>query len=137
MAGGASWQENGMVRTDDLEDRLVAGVIIDLEGIDDKQTGTSRVPLTTARFSGLYGFWYPHERDDRAFAQMLVNECRASVLAMQAIREVNPRAQLVQTEDIGKVYSTPLLAYQAEFENERRWVTLDRFFDSGEHGLSV
>ncbi len=48
MAGGASWQENGMLRTDDLEDRLVAGVIIDLEGIDDKQTGTSRAPLTTA-----------------------------------------------------------------------------------------
>jgi hypothetical protein len=48
MAGGASWQENGMVRTDDREDRLVAGVIVDLEGIDDKQTGTSRAPLTTA-----------------------------------------------------------------------------------------
>jgi len=32
----------------DLEDRLVCGVIIDLEGIDDKQTGTSRAPLTTA-----------------------------------------------------------------------------------------
>lgn len=26
-------------------------------------------PLTTARFSGLYGFWYPHGRDDRLFIQ--------------------------------------------------------------------
>ena len=25
-------------------------------------------PLTTARFSGLYGHWYPHERSGRAFA---------------------------------------------------------------------
>ena len=24
-------------------------------------------PLTTARFSGLYGHWYPHRRDDREF----------------------------------------------------------------------
>jgi dTDP-4-dehydrorhamnose reductase len=24
-------------------------------------------PLTTARFSALYGVWYPHLRDDRAF----------------------------------------------------------------------
>ena len=37
-----SWQESGFIRTDDLEDRLVAGVIIDLEGIDDEQSGTSR-----------------------------------------------------------------------------------------------
>jgi len=46
-----SWQESGLVRDGDhdkLEDRLVAGVIIDLEGIDNKQTGTSRSPLTTA-----------------------------------------------------------------------------------------
>ena len=44
---------------------------------------------------------------------------------MRAIRAVNPRALLVQTEDLGKTYSTPPLAYQAEFENERRWLTFD------------
>ena len=26
-------------------------------------------PLTTARFSGLYGHWYPHGRDDLTFAR--------------------------------------------------------------------
>ncbi|HLP73031.1 MAG TPA: hypothetical protein VK155_09030, partial [Bacteroidales bacterium] len=31
-------------------------------------------PLTTARFSGLYGIWYPHQRSDRFFLRMLVNE---------------------------------------------------------------
>ncbi len=36
------WQESSLVRNDDLDDRLFAGVIIDLEGIDDKQSGTSR-----------------------------------------------------------------------------------------------
>ncbi|BAY99255.1 dTDP-4-dehydrorhamnose reductase [Tolypothrix tenuis PCC 7101] len=82
-------------------------------------------PLTTARFSGMYGHWYPHGRDDLTFARALLGECRAIALSMQAIREVNPNAQLVQTEDLGKTYSTPKLAYQAEFENERRWLSLD------------
>jgi dTDP-4-dehydrorhamnose reductase len=82
-------------------------------------------PLTTARFSGLYGHWYPHGRDGLTFARALLTECRATVLAMRAIREVNPTAQLVQTEDLGKTHSTPLLAYQAEFENERRWLSFD------------
>src|SRR5690606_310483 len=82
-------------------------------------------PLTTARFSGLYGIWYPHGRDAALFARALVNECRATVLAMRAIREVNPAAKLVQTEDLGRIYSTPSLAYQADMENERRWVTWD------------
>ncbi len=82
-------------------------------------------PLTTARFSGLYGHWYPHGQDGYTFAQALINQCRAIALSMQAIREINPQAQLVQTEDLGKTYSTPLLAYQAELENERRWLSLD------------
>jgi len=82
-------------------------------------------PLTTARFSGLYGHWYPHGRDNLIFGRALLSQCRGVCLAMQAIREVNPHAQLVQTEDLGKIYSTPKLAYQAEFENERRWLTFD------------
>jgi dTDP-4-dehydrorhamnose reductase len=82
-------------------------------------------PLTTARFSGLYGHWYPHMRDDATFARILLAECRATVLAMRAIRAVNPGAQLVQTEDLGKTQATPPLAYQAEFENARRWLTFD------------
>ncbi|MDP9037297.1 MAG: sugar nucleotide-binding protein [Myxococcota bacterium] len=82
-------------------------------------------PLTTARFSGLYGHWYPHGRDPASFARALVNECRATALAMRAIREVTPAARLVQTEDMGTVFSTPRLAYQARFENARRWLTFD------------
>ncbi|HEY9403012.1 MAG TPA: family 1 glycosylhydrolase [Pyrinomonadaceae bacterium] len=82
-------------------------------------------PLTTARFSGLYGHWYPHGRDNATFARALVGQCRATALAMRAIREINPRARLVQTEDLGKTFSTRTLRYQAEFENERRWASLD------------
>ncbi|MBV9669653.1 MAG: SDR family oxidoreductase [Acidobacteriales bacterium] len=82
-------------------------------------------PLTTARFSALYGLWYPHRRDDRSFVTALLNQCRAVVLAMRAIRQVNSNAELIQTDDIGQTYATPRLQYQAEFENERRWLTFD------------
>ncbi|MBC7575145.1 MAG: sugar nucleotide-binding protein [Herminiimonas sp.] len=82
-------------------------------------------PLTTARFSGLYGHWYPHGRSMATFLQALVTQCRAIVLSMQAIRRVTPEAQLVQTEDLGKIFSTPPMAYQAEHENQRRWLGFD------------
>ncbi len=82
-------------------------------------------PLTTARFSGLYGHWYPHGRDGKTFVRTLLNQCRATVLAMAAIRLHNPLAQLVQTEDLCRVYATPALRYQADFENLRRWLSLD------------
>jgi dTDP-4-dehydrorhamnose reductase len=90
----------------------------------DKYTPVNE-PLTTARFSGLYGHWYPHGNDDATFLRTLINQCRAVVLCMQAIRRVNPAAQLVQTEDMGKAFSTPRLAYQAEHENQRRWISFD------------
>jgi dTDP-4-dehydrorhamnose reductase len=94
-------------------------------------------PLTTARFSGLYGHWYPHGRDERTFARALFNQLRGVALAMRAVREVNPSARLVQTEDIGKTYSTRRLAYQAEFENERRWLSFDLLAGrvAGDHPL--
>jgi dTDP-4-dehydrorhamnose reductase len=82
-------------------------------------------PLTTARFSALYGHWYPHRRDDRAFVRALLNQCRGIALAMREIRRVRPDAQLVQTEDLGVVHAMPALAEQAAFENERRWLTFD------------
>ncbi|HEX8499393.1 MAG TPA: sugar nucleotide-binding protein [Pyrinomonadaceae bacterium] len=82
-------------------------------------------PLTTARFSGLYGHWYPHGRDGRTFARALLTQLRGVVLAMRAVRGVNPSARLVQTEDVGYCFSTERLGYQAEFENERRWLTYD------------
>lgn len=82
-------------------------------------------PLTTARFSGLYGHWYPHGRDMPTFLRTLIHQCRAVVLSMQAIRRVNPAARLVQTEDLGKAFGTPAMQYQADYENERRWLSFD------------
>lgn len=82
-------------------------------------------PLTTARFSGLYGHWYPHLRSNAAFVCALLTQIKGSILAMRAIRAVNPDARLIQTEDGGRTYGTPLLRKQAEHENHRRWLTFD------------
>jgi len=82
-------------------------------------------PVSTARFSGLYGHWYPHECSDASFVRMLLHECRAAVLAMAAIRSVIPGARYMHTDDMGVISSSPRLAYQAEFENERQFVALD------------
>lgn len=82
-------------------------------------------PMTTARFSGLYGHWYPHGRDEATCFRIAVAECRAIAASMKAIRNVNAKAKLVQTEDIGRVFATPLLRYQSDHENERRWLALD------------
>jgi dTDP-4-dehydrorhamnose reductase len=82
-------------------------------------------PLTTSRFSALYGHWYPHLRDESAWFIALLNQIDATRLSMREIRKVNPHAQLIQTEDLGHTLSTPQLAYQAEYENNRRWLTWD------------
>ena len=82
-------------------------------------------PLTTARFSSLYGHWHPHLSDERSFWETLLNEIDGVRLAMAAVRQVNPSARLVQTEDLGRTYSTRAVSHQASFDNERRWVSWD------------
>ena len=82
-------------------------------------------PCTTARFSGLAGVWYPHGSDEATFVRALINETRATVLAMRAIRAVNPDARLVQTDDLSKTYGTREMEEIASFFNERRWLGWD------------
>jgi len=85
-------------------------------------------PLTTARFSALYGHWYPHRRDERAFWCALLNQIDGTRAAMRAVRAVNPAARLIQTDDLGRTYSTVTLGEQAAFDNLRRWVGWDLLF---------
>lgn len=82
-------------------------------------------PLTTARFSGLYGHWYPHGRETRTFVRALLNQVRGTVLAMRAIRAVNPGARLIQTEDFGRTTGTRHLRQQVMYESHRRWLSWD------------
>ena len=82
-------------------------------------------PLTTARFSCLYGHWYPHHRGTAEFLRALFHQVQGTSLAMKAIRSVNPNAKLMQTEDLGRIFAVPELQHQADYENERRWLSLD------------
>jgi dTDP-4-dehydrorhamnose reductase len=82
-------------------------------------------PLTTARFSALYGVWYPHAKDEGLFWRAVFNQVDATRLAMRAIRRVHPAARLIQTEDLGHTYATEPLAHQAAYNNHRRWATWD------------
>ncbi|MFB9051184.1 sugar nucleotide-binding protein [Sphingobium indicum] len=82
-------------------------------------------PLTTARFSALYGHWYPHHRSEPSFWLALLNQIDAVRLSMRAIRRVNPAARLIQTDDLGRSYATASLREQAGFDNLRRWASWD------------
>ena len=82
-------------------------------------------PLTTARFAALYGHWYPHRRDEGDFWRALVNQVEGTARAMAAIRSVNPRAELIQTEDLGRSFGTVATRDQVAFDNVRRWATWD------------
>jgi dTDP-4-dehydrorhamnose reductase len=82
-------------------------------------------PVTTARFSGLYGHWFPHRRDDPSFTRMVMHQSRAVLLAMRTIRASIPEARLVHIDDGGHTYGTPPAQDQVEFENHRRWLGFD------------
>ncbi len=85
-------------------------------------------PVTTARFSALYGHWYPHARDEGAFWLALLNQIDGTRAAMRAIRRINPAARLIQTDDLGRTYATLILGEQAAFDNLRRWAGWDLLF---------
>ena len=82
-------------------------------------------PLTTARFSALYGHWYPHRRDERDLWLALIHQLEGVRSAMKAIRAVNADARLIQTEDFGRTWGTEPCAEQAAHENARRLATWD------------
>ncbi|MGI4829128.1 MAG: dTDP-4-dehydrorhamnose reductase, partial [Janthinobacterium lividum] len=82
-------------------------------------------PQTTGRFACLYGVWYPHHRDMRSYMRALLNQIKGIVLAMKAIRTVQPAARLVHTEDGGRTFATSSLEpYRIEREH-RRWLGAD------------
>lgn len=82
-------------------------------------------PNTTARFACLYTHWYPHHRSHASYARAVLQQTKGIVLSMRAIRAVQPNARLVTTEDGGRIASTPHLAEEREFREQRRWLGTD------------
>lgn len=82
-------------------------------------------PQTTSRFSCLYGHWYPHHHSVASYARALVHELKGIVLAMQAIRSVQPAARLIHTEDGGATFATEELGAFHQERAHRRWLGTD------------
>lgn len=85
-------------------------------------------PNTTARFSGMYGTWYPHQRSLLSYLRALLNQVKGTVLSMRAIRRIQPAAELIQTEDVGDITGTPELQSVWEQLNLRQWLTFDLLY---------
>lgn len=84
-------------------------------------------PLTTARFSTLYGFWYPNRVEDHgAFGQAITNEALAIARSMDRIRSIVPDAQLVLTEDLQRftIGDEGVRAY-VEHKRERMYLSAE------------
>jgi dTDP-4-dehydrorhamnose reductase len=82
-------------------------------------------PNTTARFSGLYGVWFPHHRTRHSYLRALLNQIKATVLSMEAIRCVRSDARLIQTDDCGSIRGTEELRSTWELLDLRQWLSFD------------
>jgi beta-glucosidase/6-phospho-beta-glucosidase/beta-galactosidase len=79
-----------------------------------------------ATFSGQYGWWNECLQSDRAFVTALKNLCKANVLAMNAILEVQPQATFIQSESTEYFHAEePDCFDHAEFLNQKRFLSLD------------
>lgn len=80
----------------------------------------------TAMFSGQYGWWNECKSDDRSFVNALKILCKANVLAMQAILEIQPDAVFIQSESSEYFHpETPECDPLATFLNQKRFLSLD------------
>ena len=83
-------------------------------------------PMTTARFSCLYGHWHPHLTDIDATFRALVNQCLAIKRSIEAIRKVVPNAKLLRHRRYREDASRPIpFSIRRDHENDRRWLTFD------------
>jgi len=84
-------------------------------------------PLTTARFSTLYGHWYPNGSDDHvAFGHALAHQAQGMLLAMEAIRERVPDAVFVFTEALqGFSALDPRAERESAHQRERMYLSLE------------
>jgi beta-glucosidase/6-phospho-beta-glucosidase/beta-galactosidase len=79
-----------------------------------------------ATFSAQYGWWNECLRSDATFVTALKNLCKANVMAMKAILEVQPQAIFVQSESTEYFHAEePACLAHAEFLNQKRFLSLD------------
>ena len=82
--------------------------------------------FVNATFSAEFGWWNERLRSERAFVASLKHQCRATILAEEAILELQPDAMFVQSEATSFYHlRTPSAAERAITLNERRFLSLD------------
>ncbi|HEX8376516.1 MAG TPA: family 1 glycosylhydrolase [Pedobacter sp.] len=82
--------------------------------------------FVAAMFSAQYGWWNECKTDDKSFVRALTNLCKANVLAMNAILEVQPNATFIQSESSEYFHpETPDCDALAAFLNQKRFLSLD------------
>jgi beta-glucosidase/6-phospho-beta-glucosidase/beta-galactosidase len=79
-----------------------------------------------AMFSAQYGWWNERLHSDRAFVTALKHLCKANVLAMKAILEIQPNATFIQSESSEYFHAIdPDASALARFLNQKRFLSLD------------
>jgi len=79
-----------------------------------------------AAFSAQYGWWNECCTTDRTFITALKHLCKANVLAMQAILDIQPDAVFIQSESSEYYHpETPACDPLASFLNHKRFLSLD------------
>ena len=79
-----------------------------------------------AAFSADYGWWNEKKTDERSFFTALKHLCKANVLAMQAIIEIQSNAIFIQSESSEYFHpETPDYDARASFLNQKRFLSLD------------
>ncbi len=80
----------------------------------------------TATFSAQYGWWNERLSNDRAFVMALKHLCKANVLAMRAILDVQPNTAFIQSESSEYYHAeSPTCLHTAQILNEKRFLSLD------------
>ena len=90
-------------------------------------------PHTTARFSAMYGVWFPHHTSENSYLRALLHQLKATVLSMEAIRKIQPNARLIQTDDVGNICGTEALRATWELLNLRQWLPFDLLTGKVDH----
>jgi beta-glucosidase/6-phospho-beta-glucosidase/beta-galactosidase len=79
-----------------------------------------------AMFSAQYGWWNERLRSDKSFVTALKHLCKANVMAMHAILQIQPEATFIQSESSEYFHAMdPLAVPLARFLNQKRFLSLD------------
>ena len=80
----------------------------------------------TALFSAQYGWWNERLQSDKAFVTALKHLCKANVMAMQEILQIQPEATFIQSESSEYFHAIePMAVPLARFLNQKRFLSLD------------